>query len=113
MAANKFEKNVQKTLDEFKLHPSEAVWQSVEKRIRKKSRRRIIFFIIFSFLGLMLAGYGVYHFSNRQKFTSEVRSRKLDKNRQGARNNEQDTTRIDNIQTRNLTVKTNSIKEIA
>ncbi len=67
MPANEFEKKVQKIMDEFKLHPSEDVWTKVEKRIQeKKKKRRIIFFILFSFTGLLLAGYGIYHFSNKQ-----------------------------------------------
>jgi hypothetical protein len=67
MAANEFEKNVKKAMDEFKLHPSEAVWQKVEERIQeKKKRRRILFFFIFSLVGLALAGYGIYNFSSKQ-----------------------------------------------
>src|SRR5205814_1970131 len=49
---------------EFKLIPSGDVWQRVEQRIREdKRKRRIIFFILFSFIGLTLVGYGLYHFS--------------------------------------------------
>ncbi len=67
MPANEFEKNVQKVMDEFKLHPSAEVWQKVEERIQeKKKKRRILFFIIFSFVGLALAGYGIYNFSNKR-----------------------------------------------
>ena len=64
MAANEFEKKVQRAMDEFKLIPSGDVWQRVEQRIREdKRKRRIIFFILFSFIGLTLVGYGLYHFS--------------------------------------------------
>lgn len=67
MAVNEFEKRVQKAMDGFKLHPSGEVWQKVEQTIREKKRkRRIIFFIVFSFIGLALAGYGIYDLSQRQ-----------------------------------------------
>jgi hypothetical protein len=68
MAANEFEKNVQRIMDEFRLHPSQEVWEIVEKRIQEKKRkRRILFFIIFSFMGLALAGYGIYNSSEKQR----------------------------------------------
>jgi len=93
MAANEFEKNVQKTMDEFTLHPSGEVWQNVEKRIRERKRsRRIFFFVIFLFLGLALAGYGVYDFSNRQKLTSEPENGKADESSQVTGNKKQGTT---------------------
>src|SRR6266498_3789361 len=90
MAANEFEKRVQMTLDEFKLHPSEEVWQNVEKRIREKKRkRRIIFFIIFSFMGLALGGYGLYNFANKKNMTPETSDSKSNEIAQGTRNKEQ------------------------
>jgi len=67
MQANEFEKKVQQTMDGFRLRPSDDVWQNVERRIRERKRkRRIIFFILFSLIGLALAGYGIYDFSDNQ-----------------------------------------------
>jgi hypothetical protein len=67
MQANEFEKNVQRTMDEFKLRTSDEVWQKVEERIQeKKKKRRILFFILLSFIGLALAGYGIYNFSKKR-----------------------------------------------
>ena len=64
MAANEFEKNVRKEMDDFKFRPSETVWPKIEERIREKNRkRRILFFVLFSLIGLILAGYGIYDFS--------------------------------------------------
>ncbi len=64
MAANEFEKNVRKEMGEFKVQPSAEVWLKIEDRIREKKRkRRIIFFVLFSSIALMLAGYGIYNFS--------------------------------------------------
>ena len=64
MAENEFEKNVRKEMDEFRLRPSGEVWSKIEERIREKTRkRRILFFIFFSAIALMLGGYGIYHFS--------------------------------------------------
>ena len=75
MAANEFEKNVRKEMDEFKLHPSEEVWPKIEERIREKKRkRRIIFFILFSSIALMLGGYGIYNFSGN-KTRSEAQNK--------------------------------------
>ena len=63
MAANEFEKNVKKVIAEFKLHPSDEVWQNVEKRIgEKKRKRRVIFFILFSAIGLAIGTYGLYDY---------------------------------------------------
>jgi len=68
MAANEFEKNVQRIMDELRLHPSEGVWENVEKSIREQKRkRRIIFFIILSCIGLGLAGYGIDHLLKPEK----------------------------------------------
>ena len=67
MSANEFEKNVRKEMDEFKVQPSGEVWLKIEDRIREKKRkRRIIFFILFSFIALMLGGYGIYNFSGNK-----------------------------------------------
>jgi len=64
MAANEFEKNVRKEMEDFKFRPSETVWPKIEERIREKNRkRRILFFILFSLIGLIVAGYGIYNFS--------------------------------------------------
>jgi hypothetical protein len=72
MQANEFEKNVQRTMDEFKLRPSDEVWQKVEERIQeKKKKRRILFFILFSFIGLALSGYGIYNFSKKRMTTGD------------------------------------------
>ena len=89
MAANEFEKNVRKEMDEFKLHPSEEVWPKIEERIREKKRkRRIIFFILFSSIALMLGGYGIYNFSgNKTKSAAQNKlpagNKPSDKNKTG------------------------------
>jgi len=80
MQANEFERKVQHTMGQFKIRPSDEVWQKVEERIREKKReRRVLFFILFSSIGLALAGYGVYHFSHRQGSTENeiVSSKKI------------------------------------
>lgn len=89
MEANEFEKNVKREMDDFKLRPSEEVWTRVEKEISdKKRKRRIIFFLLFSAVGLMLAGYCIYHFSgniskspieNKLSINSKPKTTSLDK----------------------------------
>jgi Outer membrane protein beta-barrel domain len=91
MPANEFEKNVQKVMGEFKLHPSGEVWQKIEERIQeKKKKRRVLFFILFSCIGLSLAGYGIYHFLNKQNSGVE-RTSQLEKKTQETRNKVQGT----------------------
>src|SRR5882672_5980406 len=94
MAANEFEKNVRKEMDEFKLHPSEEVWPKVEERIREKKRkRRILFFILFSSIALMLAGYGLYNFSGNTRSEAQHKlskgKRPNDENKTGNSKNEE------------------------
>jgi len=68
MAENEFEKNVRREMDEFKLHPTADVWPKIEERIREKNRkRRILFFVLFSFIALVLVGYGIYNFSGTNR----------------------------------------------
>src|SRR4030095_317419 len=75
MAANEFEKNVRKEMDEFKIHPSEDVWVKVEERIREnKRKRRILFFILFSSIALILGGYGLYNLPGK-KIKSETQDK--------------------------------------
>lgn len=73
MAANDFEKNVRRVMDDLKLHPSGEVWQRVEERIRANRRkRRIMFFIIFALMALAVGGYGIYNFSDTQHTRSKL-----------------------------------------
>jgi Outer membrane protein beta-barrel domain len=77
MAANEFEKNVKQIIAEFKLHPSDEVWQAVKKRIaEKKRKRRMIFFILFSFIGLAIGTYGVLNYLNKQNINSNIKQLK-------------------------------------
>lgn len=96
MAVNEFEKNVQKVMDEFKLRPSEDVWQNVEKRIReKKKRRRIIFFIFFSCIGLGLTGYGIHVYSTKENPGSEKNNQNIAEKSSNVTNDKQKTVTID------------------
>jgi len=73
--ASEFEKNVRRRMEGLRLHPSAEVWQRVEEQIRQnKRKRRILFFIIFSLIGLALAGYGIFNFPVRSGLNSGVAS---------------------------------------
>src|SRR5689334_14478436 len=73
MAENEFEKNVRREMDEFKVHPSEEVWSSIEKKIREnKRKRRIVFFVLFSVIALIMGGYAIYNFPG-QKTKSQAK----------------------------------------
>ena len=58
MQKKDFEKQVQEKMEELSFVPSPPVWQKVEEQIRKKDRRRLIFWIIP--LCLLLAGGGIW-----------------------------------------------------
>jgi hypothetical protein len=104
MAANEFEKNVRKEMDEFKVQPSGEVWSKIEDRIREKKRkRRIVFFILFSSIALMLAGYGIYNFSSN-KPRSEAQNKIPGDNRSN------DESKIDNSKKEELNKETVTIK---
>jgi outer membrane protein with beta-barrel domain len=104
MAANEFEKNVRKEMDEFKLHPSEEVWTKIEERITEsKRKRRILFFILSSLIVLTLGGYGIYNLSGN-KTKSETQN-KLSEDKSS-----NDKTRIDNFKNEELNKKTITIK---
>jgi hypothetical protein len=58
MSDHEFEKQVQQKMDELKLPPSDAVWQTVERKLHKeKRRRRMVLWLPLLLLGLTLAGY--------------------------------------------------------
>jgi hypothetical protein len=104
MAANEFEKNVRKEMDEFKLHPSGEVWPKIEERIREKNRkRRVLFFILFSLIALTLGGYGIYNFSG-----SNTRSEAQQKLSDSHRSNDKD--KIDNSKNEGPDKETITIK---
>ncbi len=104
MAENEFEKNVRREMDEFKVRPSEEIWPKIEEKIREKNRkRRVLFFILFSLIALMLGGYGIYNFSG-----SNTRSEAQNKLSEG----DQPTgkNKIDNSKNKELNKETIAIK---
>jgi outer membrane protein with beta-barrel domain len=66
MHENKFEKQVQKKMDELQLAPSEAVWKNVDKEINKQKKRRRPVFWLFFFFGLLLLGGGYFFEMSRK-----------------------------------------------
>ncbi len=63
MEQNNFEKNIQYTLDELKIPPSDSVWANVEKSIGKKDKKRKYAFLLL-FLFLILASGGIWWFNS-------------------------------------------------
>lgn len=59
MQENEFEKRLQEEMSEFRVRPSEVVWEKIEDELRKKKRRRVIFYL-FLLAGLSLIGYSGY-----------------------------------------------------
>ena len=66
MQENEFEKRLQEEMGEFRLRPSDDVWNKIEVEIRKKKRRRVVFFI-FLLAGLSLMGYTGYFLTSTTK----------------------------------------------
>jgi hypothetical protein len=62
----KFEKEVQKKLEELSFSPSEAVWTRVERAVNEKRRRRTPLFWFFLLPSLGLAGAGLIYFAKHQ-----------------------------------------------
>ncbi|MFI5185864.1 MAG: porin family protein [Chitinophagales bacterium] len=114
MAVNEFEKNVQKIMEEFRIHPSGDVWQNVEKRIsEKKRKRRILFFIIFLGMGLMMGGYGINSFLVKENTVSQQANQKHSEKIQNKISKEQKTSGTEKIMTKNNTRHENTNQEIA
>jgi len=62
MEQNKFEKNIQKKLDELNIHPSESAWLNIEKRISNKGKQRKMAFILFFLcLFFLTGGYWLFN----------------------------------------------------
>ena len=59
----KFEKEVQKKLEELSFSPSDAVWTRVERAVNEDRRRRVPLFWFFLLPALGLAGAGMIYFS--------------------------------------------------
>ena len=66
MQENEFERKVQQKMDSLRLRPSGAVWENVEHELRKKKKRRVVFYI-FLLAGLSLLGYSGYFLFNQPK----------------------------------------------
>src|SRR5262245_36513818 len=93
MAENELEKNVRKEMDEFKVHPSEEVWPKIEERIRERKRkRRILFFILFSSIALMLGGYSIYNYNFSVNKTESELGNKTSKDSQPSDENKTGTS---------------------
>lgn len=68
MPESEFDKQVQQEMEGLRLRPSAAVWENVEKELRRKKRRRyIVFFWLLAGLGLL--GYSGYFLTQKGKPT--------------------------------------------
>src|SRR5688572_13857424 len=80
MQENEFEKRLQEEMGEFRLRPSDDVWSKIDVQLRKKKRRRVVFFI-FLIAGLSLVGYSGYDLLTPKKQTlTEQKVTKTEKN---------------------------------
>src|SRR6185436_11560905 len=59
MQENEFEKRLKDKMSEFRVRPSEVVWNKIEDELRKKKRRGVIFYL-FLLAGLSVVGYSGY-----------------------------------------------------
>lgn len=71
MQENKFEKQVQQSMEGLQLKPSDAVWQNVASAISQKKRKKSFFWIFSSLFFLLIAGImGWNYFMNEQVNTT-------------------------------------------
>jgi Outer membrane protein beta-barrel domain len=91
MQENEFEKRIQEEMGEFRLRPSETVWQKVEEQLQKKKRRRVIFYISmlagFSLLGY--TGYFITKTNSKQNFVQQDNNSIHDNNKSEPGNKQQ------------------------
>ncbi len=66
MQENEFEKRLQEEMSGFRVRPSEVVWNKIEDELRKKKRRKVVFYL-FLLAGLSLVGYSGYILFTPQK----------------------------------------------
>ena len=61
----KFEKEVQRKMEELEFSPSETVWTNIEREVtRGKRRRRIPFFWLWMAPALLLSGAAIGYFAS-------------------------------------------------
>lgn len=66
MSESEFDKQVQREMEGLRLRPSAAVWENVEKELRRKKRRRVLVFF-WLLAGISLLGYSGYYFTQKGK----------------------------------------------
>ena len=69
MAQNEFEKKVQNMMKDFKITPSELVWEKLEKEIKPTKRRRFVLWIMPAIMVMVVLG-GYMFFHKQEGFTS-------------------------------------------
>jgi hypothetical protein len=70
MPVNNFEKQVQQRLDELQLRPTPAVWNEVEKQIRKDKKRRRVIIFWWLLPALLTGGAITYYLANKNNSTN-------------------------------------------
>ncbi|HVM88828.1 MAG TPA: hypothetical protein VMT76_11635 [Puia sp.] len=75
MHENEFEKQVREKMEELNFIPSDAVWESVDKKINNEKKRRRPIFWLFLFVGLMTAGAGYYFISGKKNSLLAINDR--------------------------------------
>jgi len=81
MQENEFEKRLQQEMGEFRIRPSDVVWDKIEEQVRKKKRRRVVF-VISLLAGLSLLGYtGYFLFNDKKQNITEQNVTTIDNNK--------------------------------
>lgn len=83
MEPNKFERQVQQKLEEFKIPPAEEVWSKVEKGINRKRKDRRLLLLVAFLIFLLSAGFWYF---NAQKNTSILMNKQIVHNFNPAKN---------------------------
>jgi len=78
MQENEFERQVRQKTDDLKLHPSGAVWQKIEVRIKKEKRRRwVLFMLPVLLIGSLYGGYVLFNSNNSNTLAEQKAAKNL------------------------------------
>jgi hypothetical protein len=90
MQENEFEKQIKNMMEDFRLSPSDSVWEKVGRRLNNKRRRKTPF-IFLVVAGLLTAGFFMYHIAELQQQKLNITDNNISKSIKNDSNSTQDS----------------------